>query len=62
MPALVMESPAPAYILLEDTGLFRVPEPGWYAFDDDHKPVLGPFSSRERCVEAIIVLQRRGPY
>jgi hypothetical protein len=37
MQALVMESPAPAYILLEDTGLFRIPEPGWYAIDDDHK-------------------------
>jgi hypothetical protein len=41
-----MENPAPAYLPPEDTDLFRVQEPGWYAFDDDHRPVLGPFSSR----------------
>jgi hypothetical protein len=28
-------------------------EPGWYAFDDDHDPVLGPFNLDEECVEAI---------
>ena len=33
-----MESPEPAYILREDTGLFRVPEPGWYVFDDATSP------------------------
>jgi len=32
---------APAYVPPEDAGLFRVSEPGWYAFDDDHNAVLG---------------------
>lgn len=49
----VMKAPAPAYVPLEDTDLFKVKEPGWYAFDDDHIPVLGPFNSIEECVEAI---------
>jgi hypothetical protein len=44
---------APAYVPPEDAGLFRVSEPGWYAFDDDHNAVLGPFNSDEECVEAI---------
>ena len=43
----------PAYVPPEDAGLFRVSEPGWYAFDDDHNAVLGPFNSDEECVEAI---------
>jgi hypothetical protein len=45
--------PAPAYVPREDTELFKVTVPGWYAFDDDHIPLLGPFNSREECVEAI---------
>jgi hypothetical protein len=44
---------SPAYVAPEDAGLFRVSEPGWYAFDDDHNPVLGPFNSDEEYVEAI---------
>ena len=48
-----MKAPSPAYVPLEDTDLFKVKEPGWYAFDDDHIPVLGPFNSIEECVEAI---------
>jgi len=36
---------APAYVPPEDAGLFRVSEPGWYAFDDDHNAVLGIGSS-----------------
>jgi hypothetical protein len=49
----VMNHLSPAYVAPEDAGLFRVFEPGWYAFDDDHIPVLGPFNSDEECVEAI---------
>jgi hypothetical protein len=48
-----MKVTAPAYVPREDTDLFKVTEAGWYAFDDDHIPVLGPFNSREECVEAI---------
>jgi hypothetical protein len=48
-----MDHLAPFYVPPEDAGLFRVKEPGWYAFDDDHMPVLGPFSSNEECEEAI---------
>jgi hypothetical protein len=44
---------APAYVRPEDASLFRVKEPGWYAFDHDHIPVLGPFKSVEECLEAI---------
>jgi hypothetical protein len=44
---------APAYVPAEDAGLFKVTEPGWYAFDEDHTPVLGPFKSDEECLEAI---------
>ena len=44
---------APAYVRPEDASLFRVKEPGWYAFDHDHIPVLGPFKSDEECLEAI---------
>jgi hypothetical protein len=50
---LFMKDPAPVYVPPEDTDLFKVKEPGWYAFDDDHIPVLGPFNSRKECVEAI---------
>jgi hypothetical protein len=49
----VMKVTAPAYVPREHADLFKVTEPGWYAFDDDHIPVLGPFNSREECVEAI---------
>lgn len=48
-----MKDPTPVYVPPEDTDLFKVKEPGWYAFDDDHIPVLGPFNSCEECVEAI---------
>ncbi len=48
-----MNVPAPAHVPPEETHLFKVKEPGWYAFDDDHIPVLGPFKSIEECVEAI---------
>jgi hypothetical protein len=48
-----MDHLAPAYVPPEDAGLFKVTEPGWYAFDDDHIPVLGPFGSDEECLEAI---------
>jgi hypothetical protein len=50
---MAMEAPTPAYVPPEDTTLFRVKVPGWYAFDHDHVPVLGPFNSNEECVEAI---------
>jgi hypothetical protein len=43
----------PAYVLPEEAGLFRVKEPGWYAFNDDHIAVLGPFKSDQECEEAI---------
>jgi hypothetical protein len=36
-----MDHLAPAYVPPENAGFFRVKEPGWYAFDDDHIPVLG---------------------
>jgi hypothetical protein len=48
-----MDQLLPAYVLPEEASLFRVKEPGWYAFDHDHIPVLGPFKSDEDCVEAI---------
>ena len=48
-----MGVPAPAHVPPGETNLFKVKEPGWYAFDDDHIPLLGPFNSREECVEAI---------
>jgi hypothetical protein len=43
---------APSYVPPEEAGLFRVREPGWYAYDYD-TPVLGPFKSDEECLEAI---------
>jgi hypothetical protein len=33
--------------------MYKVQEPGWYAFDDNHVPVLGPFQSRKDCEKAI---------
>jgi hypothetical protein len=36
---VAMDHLAPAYVPPEDAGLFKVTEPGWYAFDDDHTPV-----------------------
>jgi hypothetical protein len=48
-----MKHLATAHILPEDMDLFRVREPGWYAFDDDHVALLGPFNSREECEKAI---------
>jgi hypothetical protein len=49
-----MDHLAPVFVPPEDTGLFRVKEPGWYAFDDDHMPVLGPFETSEECAQAIV--------
>jgi hypothetical protein len=42
-----------AHVAPEDVRLFKVKQPGWYAFDDDHVPLFGPFGSREECVSAI---------
>jgi hypothetical protein len=42
-----------AHVAPENARLFKVEQPGWYAFDDDHVPLLGPFDSREECVSAI---------
>jgi hypothetical protein len=42
-----------SYVPPEDAALFKIQEPGWYAFDDDHRPVLGPFNSNEECLDAI---------
>jgi hypothetical protein len=33
--------------------MYGVSVPGWYAFDENHKPVMGPFSSREECEHEI---------
>jgi hypothetical protein len=33
--------------------LYGVRVPGWYAFDENHKAVMGPFSSREECEHEI---------
>jgi hypothetical protein len=33
--------------------MYGVRAPGWYAFDEQHKPVMGPFSSREECEHEI---------
>jgi hypothetical protein len=48
-----MEHLATAHVSREDIHLFRVTEPGWYAFDDDHLALLGPFDSPEECEQAI---------
>jgi hypothetical protein len=48
----VMDHLAPAYVPSEDTGLFRVKEPGWYAFDDDHLPVLARISHTTKRIGA----------
>ncbi len=37
----------------EDVGDYRVREAGWYAVDDDDKPVMGPFASLAECEHAI---------
>jgi hypothetical protein len=50
---VVMDHLAPAYVPPENTALFKVTEPGWYAFADHHMPVLGPFKSSEECMEVI---------
>jgi hypothetical protein len=48
-----MDVPAPAYVPPDEIQLFKVKEPGWYALDDDHIPVLGPFNSEEECLAAV---------
>jgi hypothetical protein len=39
--------------------LFRVKEAGWYAFNDDHIPVLGPFKSDEECSRDAFLIASR---
>jgi hypothetical protein len=38
--------------------LYGVRVPGWYAFDENHKAVMGPFSSREECEHEIAESER----
>jgi len=49
-----MEDPTPHFVSEEDADMYKGAKGGhWYAFDDNHRPVLGPFTSRDECVKAI---------
>ena len=37
----------------DEVDFYRVTEAGWYAIDDEDKPVLGPFESLDECDRAI---------
>lgn len=37
----------------DEVEFYRVSEGGWYAVDDEDKPVLGPFESLDECDRAI---------
>jgi hypothetical protein len=38
-----------AHVGDDDTGVYNVAEPGWYALDDSEHVVLGPFTSLAEC-------------
>ncbi len=37
----------------DEVDFYRVSEGGWYAVDDEDRPVLGPFESLDECDRAI---------
>jgi hypothetical protein len=45
--------PTPAYVHPLDTAMYKVSDPGWYLFDDNHHPVGGPFASRDDAMDAL---------
>ncbi len=47
----------PVYVPADDVDIYEVPDEGWYAMDDDHQVIDGPFASREDCLRAIEVAQ-----
>lgn len=47
-----MELPTPAFVPFEDLEMYKVDAPGWYLFDDNHRPVAGPFETRDECVKS----------
>jgi hypothetical protein len=51
---IFMEDPTPFFVPKEDAEMYKGAKGGyWYAFDDNHVPVLGPFNSRKECAKAI---------
>ena len=49
----------PHQVSKEDTDMHHVTDPGWYAFDDNHRAVLGPFATRDACMKEIKRQSRR---
>jgi hypothetical protein len=53
-----MTNLSPIHVTNADKAIYKVEKSGWYAFDDNHAPILGPFDSRKKCVKAIEKAER----
>jgi hypothetical protein len=48
----------PVYVPADDMDIYGVEDEGWYAADDDHQVIGGPFASRRECLEAIAEMEK----
>jgi hypothetical protein len=48
-----MECPVPTYVFKAGVDIYKVAQPGWYVFDRNRVAILGPYSSRKACMDAV---------